>query len=401
MSKVYVESICGASGDMFLAALLDLGVPLQWLQEQLQRLAIPGLSVAIKRTRRSGLSCNQMVLSWETPREYRHAPEILDIIQSGGFSQRVNQRAELVLMRLAQAEAQAHGIAVEQVHFHEIGAIDTIIDIAGACLCLEYLEVEELLFSTLTVGHGTIETEHGVMSVPVPATMQMLKGFDVRGVDIATEILTPTGCALLTALGSQVAVVPAGTIRAIGYGCGEKDFGHHPNVLRTVLFEGSSQSSGSATEVRVVESDMDHVSGELMAFCAEACFEAGALDVSWAPLVMKKGRPGYRLTVVCTPGSEECIADIVIGQTRTLGVRVHGCERIVAQRSSGQRHFMGQSVEEKLCSYKDHSFTKLEFDALAALARESGLSIPALMERYAAAQGGECRGRGSECNCSH
>jgi pyridinium-3,5-bisthiocarboxylic acid mononucleotide nickel chelatase len=381
MQTAYFDTICGASGDMILSALLDAGAPLEKLQEDLGRLPIPGLSVNVEKVKRHGMAASHMVLAWDTPNEYRHLHDILAIIEQGGFAPRVVERSRAVLSRLAEAEAAVHGTSVHHVHFHEIGAVDTIVDIAGVALCLDYLGVEEIRFATLTDGHGTVKTAHGEMPVPVPATAKLIAGLRMRGLDVEGELLTPTGAAVLTTLGSQCAHVPEGVVRAIGVGCGDKDVHGHANVLRVFLLD-TGTISGAPARVCVLESDMDHVSGEVMGFTAEECLRAGALDVSWAPVFMKKGRPAYRLTVVCEVTAREPLTALVMKHTRTLGVRWIEMQRTVAAREAVGAAIDGQAVAAKRCGAGSEAFVKPEFEDVARLAREQGRSILDVYEAF-------------------
>jgi hypothetical protein len=285
-----------------------------------------------------------------------------------------------VLGKLGTAEAKVHGIPVEKVHFHEVGAVDTIIDIAGISLALEYLGIGEFSFSALTDGRGTVTTQHGVMPIPVPAVAEMAVGFDIRILDIDGELLTPTGCAVLTALGKQEKNGVSGAVLASGYGCGDKVFDKAPNVLRVFLVERDSPSSHN--KVIVLESDMDHISGEIMGDVAARLMREGALDVSWLPVFMKKGRPGYRLTVICAPDKQGILADTVMIHTRTLGVRMRIDDRIIAGRSSSTGSLRGEPVEQKTCAYKGHSFTKPEYEALARISERTGVPVVELMEEF-------------------
>lgn len=384
MKTAYFDLMCGASGDMILAALLDAGASLDALRDGLSRLGLSGLRVDIRPTRRSGMQCSQMVFAWDDARSYRHLPDILGMIGKAGYSAEVYERCEKILYRLAEAEAAVHGIDIEKVHFHEIGAVDTIVDVAGICLCLESLGIGRVMFSEITVGHGTVEIEHGRLPVPVPATTRMIQGLRMRSLDVSTEILTPTGCAVLTALGEQSPGLPPGAVTRTGYGCGTKVFDHQPNALRVLLMDTGAEHAGDADQdtVCVLESDMDHISGECMAHAAQACLDAGALDISWSPLFMKKGRPGYRLTVMCTPKDTNRLIDTVIAQTRTLGVRYRDTSRVVARREVRTREFMGHEVEEKTCTYRGRSFSKLEYESLAALARTTGRALPDIVDEY-------------------
>jgi uncharacterized protein (TIGR00299 family) protein len=270
---------------------------------------------------------------------------------------------------------------VEHVHFHEIGAVDTIIDVLGAALCIEYLKADTVVFSALATGHGTVNTEHGVMPVPAPATAEMMKGFQTRALPVEGETLTPTGCAILTALGVQRSPAFGGAVAGIGYGAGTKSLPGFPNMLRAMLLDESATGI-QGDMVAVLESDIDHISGEIMAFAAEVLMEQGALDVSWCPVFMKKGRPGYRLTVVCVPIDEPKMIECLMKQTRTLGVRRQLTARSIASREPAKSTFMDVTVEEKICDIGGTKFTKIEYESLAAVARQSGKPIVELAEEY-------------------
>jgi uncharacterized protein (DUF111 family) len=232
----------------------------------------------------------------------------------------------------------------------------------------------------LTDGKGTVTTEHGVMPVPVPAVAEMLAGFAFHTLDVQAELLTPTGCAVLTALGRQDERGMSGTVQKTGYGCGSKILEKTPNVLRVFLLE--SYMSTTPDSVCVMESDMDHISGEIMGDVANRLLQNGALDVSWSPVFMKKGRPGYRLTVLCSPDKKQELADLVILHTRTLGVRCYNADRIVAERLAASGTFHDETINEKKCSYKNHSFTKPEYDSLAKISDRTGIPIIELSEEY-------------------
>jgi len=240
MKSLFFDLVCGASGDMILASLLDLGASLEALRRELGRTGIPGLELGVEKQSRNGVLCSKLKLAW--PQEaskggYRHLEQILGLIAEGRYCERVACRCRAVLQRLAEAEAEVHGIAVEEVHFHEIGAVDTIVDILGSCLCLEHLEVERLCFSTLTVGTGTVRTAHGLLPLPAPATARLIRGYRVRQLDTGSEILTPTGAALLTGLGSQEEAGLHGRVEGIGYACGDKLIPGFSDFLRVFLIQ--------------------------------------------------------------------------------------------------------------------------------------------------------------------
>lgn len=384
MRTCYFDLPCGAAGDMLLAALLDMGFPLALLTEQLLSLQIEPIAISLDKVQRGGVTGTRMVPHLPHSHHHRHLSDILSILKSGKVKDSVYDRCEKVLDRLAAAEAKVHGIPKEQVHFHEIGALDTIVDILGVVLALDYFNIDKVTFSTLTDGYGTITVAHGLMPVPVPATAALIEGFAVKTVQIPTELLTPTGAALLTALGEQVADCYSGRVTAIGYGCGTKEFAERPNFLRALLLEDtvSAEDTEHAGAVVVLESDMDHIAGEIMGDVADVLRSMGALDVSWIPLYMKKGRPGYRLSVLALEQDRDALIDAIIMHTRSLGVRFQSMQRVVAKREFDTAVVAGVVCSEKRCTFKGYNFSKLEYDALASLAREKGCSVLDMMELY-------------------
>ncbi len=378
--SIYLDLVCGASGDMILASLIDMGVSVQYLQKEFDKLGL-GITIGVEKLKRQGIEASHLILSWETQSSYRHLSQILEVIQSGGFSEKVIGRCSKVLDIIASAEAKVHGVGKEHVHFHEIGAVDTIIDVLGVSLSIEYLEVDELIFSQFTVGHGSVKTEHGMMPVPVPATAEMIRGYSVRSLDIATEILTPTGAGLLTALGNQVAGGSMeGQIKRSGYGCGDNELENHPNIIRCFLLEENGSLHGNM--VCQVESDMDHISGEIMGHVGNELRARGVLDLVWIPVYMKKGRPGYRLSFLCRPEDRETLTEFLVLNSRTLGVRWQMLNRTCAERKSCDVTFRDNTVREKRCTFGEYSFSKLEYESLARLSEKSGVPILELIEEY-------------------
>ncbi|MDO5575544.1 MAG: nickel pincer cofactor biosynthesis protein LarC, partial [Fibrobacter sp.] len=359
MRTLYFNLLCGASGDMLLSSLIDIGFPVEYLNEQIAKLNIEKVSVTADRVMRKGISCMHLDPQFEQVSGYRHLGDILKVISNAKISESVKTNCEKVFTRLAQAEADVHGTTIDKVHFHEIGALDTILDIFGFCTALDYFQIDEVQFSTLTVGHGFTTAAHGVMPLPVPATTKLITGFNVETLDINFELLTPTGAAILTTLGKQTDVPQKGKLLASGYGCGNRDLEHRANVIRSFLVESCTEGAKTDT-ICLIETDTDHISGEIMGHAAKIFLEKGALDVSWTPLFMKKGRPGYRLTVMVSEENCENLIDSVLIETRTLGVRVQRVNRVMYERSCGVKELDGEQVKEKKCMYKGHSFSKLE-----------------------------------------
>jgi uncharacterized protein (TIGR00299 family) protein len=305
----------------------------------------------------------------------------MEILKGGDLEGSIVGRAEKVLTHLAKAEAQVHNIPFEHVHFHEIGAVDTIIDIVGFCCALEYFQIDTFYYSTLTDGTGTVNAAHGIMPVPVPAVAALIKGKRFKSLHVETELLTPTGAAILTALGTQVRTMPEGVVESIGYGCGAKQFDEHPNYIRTLLFE-AGETGATEDLIAVIESDMDHISGEIMGYTTRTLFENGALDVVWIPVFMKKNRPGYRVSVISKIETSQSIAELLIRTTRTLGVRIENKKRIIAQRDSSEIEFSGNLYNEKKCSIGEYTFSKLEFDDLEKIAKQDNAPVMDIVERY-------------------
>jgi pyridinium-3,5-bisthiocarboxylic acid mononucleotide nickel chelatase len=381
MRSLFFDLPSGAAGDMILASLIDCGAPIENLQSELARLGIPGLRIAAVQEVRNGITARRVSIEAAKEQNLRHYQTILEMIERGGYKPAIARKAHDVLMAIARAEAKVHGIPTEKVHFHEIGAVDTIVDILGTLICLDMLGVDRVYFGTLTIGHGSIQAAHGVMPVPAPATAELLAGFAVRTLDIPTEILTPTGCAILTTIGEQRPYAPSGKVEKTGYGCGAKEFDSQPNVLRAMLFASETVES-DVEPVCVIESDIDHISGEVMGYAARQCMLGGALDVSWCPIFMKKGRPGYRLTVVAKPDDRQRLTDCIIVQTRTLGVRWDIKSRTVAKRQKRTAVFEGKKIEEKQCAFKGQSYVKPEYESLTKLAEESNIPLIELLSRY-------------------
>jgi pyridinium-3,5-bisthiocarboxylic acid mononucleotide nickel chelatase len=388
---LYFELVSGASGDMILSSLIDAGVPVDFLNEQLSKMGIAGLSIDTESVIVNGINCRRLLPKFDVSHEMRHLHTILELIKNGGYNKNIYSSAEKVLLTIANAEAKVHGVPVEKIHFHEIGAVDTIIDVVGVCIALEYLKVSDVFYSSLTEGYGMVSISHGNLPVPVPAVSVMLENKHVTRLDVNSELLTPTGAAILTTLGKQMIPAPSGVIKKTGCSCGSKQFKNHPNILRTYIFENCEFSGdGSQKEkIMIIESDMDHISGEIMGNTAQLLMEKGALDVSWTPVFMKKGRPGYRITVMSRIEECEDLIDLIMINTRTLGVRTQKVDRIISKREKFLDYFLDESVEAKKCSYKGHAFEKPEYEALVSISRKKNIPLIELMEAFFEEKGKE------------
>lgn len=329
MRVCYFDAFSGISGDMTVGALLDAGADAGALLEALRSLPT-GAEYRIEKTRRRGIAATKFRVETAETQRHRHLPQILRMIEAAALPENAKRNAVAVFERLGAVEAAIHGVPVEKVHFHEVGAADSIADIVGACVGLELLGVREVYCSAVNVGGGTVETEHGTLPVPAPATAALLEGKPIYSRGPQKELTTPTGAAIAAALARDFGPLPPMRIAAIGYGAGDHDFAEQANVLRVMI--GETAGAEEAVSVEILEANVDDATPELLGFAMERLLEAGALDVSFSPLVMKKNRPGVLLRVIARPEDRERLAGLVLRETTSLGVRFLAAERRVAAR---------------------------------------------------------------------
>jgi len=330
MKLCYLDAFSGISGDMTVGALLDAGAPSAPLIEALESLNT-GAGFAVEKTRRAGIAATKFRVTVEnTGHKHRHLSHILELIDRAPIAPRAKANAASVFRKLGEAEAGVHGVAIERVHFHEVGAGDSIADIVGACVALDLLDINEVRVSAINTGSGTVRTEHGVLPVPAPATAALLSGMPIYARGPEFELTTPTGAALAATLASGFGPLPAMRILSAGYGAGDRDFPGQPNVLRALI--GERTTAVEATLVSVIEANIDDSSPQVLGYTLERLMDAGALDASLSPLQMKKNRPGSLLRVIARPEDQETLAQIVFAETSTLGLRVYAAERRVEER---------------------------------------------------------------------
>jgi uncharacterized protein (TIGR00299 family) protein len=337
VKTLFFDCGAGISGDMTVAALLDLGVPLNYLEGELRKLSLPEGSwqISLERTARRGITAACFRVACHDHHSHRHFSHIRDMITEAPLRPRAKELALAIFSRLAEAEARVHGTTVEEVHFHEVGAMDSIIDIVGAAVCLEWLGVESCHAAPLPLGGGFVQTAHGLLPVPAPATALLLEGLPVHRQLTEGERVTPTGAAIVATLCGGSGPLPPLTVTRVGSGAGERDFPDVPNILRLVLGEKAATLSGD--EVEVLETNIDDMNPEILAHVCQGLLAAGALDVSLTPIIMKKGRPGFRLTLLATSGGRDPLARAILQQTTAAGVRFHRASRLVLPRGTVQR----------------------------------------------------------------
>lgn len=350
MAIAYFNCSSGVSGDMIVGALLHAGMPLDYFRSEVEKLALPGVSVSAEPAMRAHLAGARFSVTYPKETRARHLSDIAEIISNASIAQRVKERALAVFSRLAEAEAKVHNVDVDHVHFHEVGAADAIVDIVGACLGLEYFGVDEVYSSSINVGGGIVICEHGAMPVPAPATAELLRGVPTYSTGEIGELATPTGSAILSALAANFGQQPAMVVRSVGYGAGAKDLAI-PNLLRVSIGEpvdsatsedardseiaaAAAEALGAQTDsVIVIETEIDDMNPEALPELVQKVMSVGALDVHHAPVSMKHGRPGLSLSAICTENSLEPVARCLFEQSTTFGIRIQRANRIKLQRA--------------------------------------------------------------------
>ena len=384
MKVAYVQPFSGISGDMTLGALVDLGFGRDELAALPAALGLEGVTIEFHDVRRGVFRAQQVEVRCAAKQPHRHLHHVRAILEGGALPAPVVERAVAVFTRLAQAEAEVHGEPVEKVHFHEVGAADAIVDIAGACLGFHRLGVEAIYVAPIVVGSGTVESAHGTLPVPAPATARLLAGVPVDFTPLEGERTTPTGAALAVTLASGFGPPPPFRLLAQGVGAGGRDPKDRANVLRIVL--GDTAGEVSRRTIAVVETTLDDASPQTVAHVAQRLLELGARDAFVTPVLMKKGRPGVTLTALCDPGRVDDVAALLFRETTAIGLRVRHEERFELARSEARVRLPEGEVRLKVVTLPDGSLrARPEHESLAELARASGANLEALAARALAA----------------
>jgi pyridinium-3,5-bisthiocarboxylic acid mononucleotide nickel chelatase len=374
MRALYFDCFAGVSGDMIIGALIDLGVDIDLLRGQLSSLGLSAYEVKAKRVKRSGIAAVKFNVEVDEGKQpARRLADIREIINRSELSGQVKARSVQIVERLAEAEAQVHGSTRDRVHFHEVGAVDSIIDTVGAMIGIEMLGVDSFFASPLRLGHGSVQTRHGLMPIPAPATAELLRGVPVYAGEVEGEFVTPTGAAIVTTLCESFGPLPAMEMTRAGYGAGSRDPKAFPNALRVILSDGPRHKSDS---VMVVETNIDDMNPQAYGFVMERAFALGALDVFIIPAQMKKARPGVLLTVLCEPAKADSIIEMLLTETTTLGVRYYETKRRVLERAIETVETEYGSIRMKVARTGAHTLHFLpEYDDCARVALESGKPV--------------------------
>jgi hypothetical protein len=393
MRLAYVDAFSGVSGDMLLGALVSAGWPVEALAEVPRRLRLENVAVTVSDTRRGAFVAKRVEVTAPPGQPHRHLHHLRELIEAADLGAEVRQRAIAVFTRLAEAEAEVHGTTVERVHFHEVGAVDALVDVVGVIEGLRALGVEEVACSPLRLGRGSVRSEHGVIPIPAPATALLVRGAPVEMPDIEAELVTPTGAALVTTLATRWGSAPAFTLERVGIGAGHRDLKEQPNVLRLLI--GTRATSLAADEgdpgmrrrrVAVLETALDDENPQHVASLAARLTADGALDAMVVPTVMKKGRPGMWLVVVAEPGAAPDLAARIMRETRSLGVRVREEERFELARRIVRVETPFGAIEVKVASLPGGGERAVpEFESVRAAAESHGRTLAEVTEAALAA----------------
>lgn len=326
MKTLFIDGFAGVSGDMLLGALIDAGADAANIRTQLSTMPLTGYSLTTAKVVKNGISATKVYIDSEETGQHRHLRDILHLLDSSSLSARVRERSSRVFGALAAAEAKVHNIPVERVHFHEVGSVDSVIDIVGSVLALELLGVEDIVCSPLPLGSGFVRCAHGILPLPAPAAVELLAGVPVTPCSITGETVTPTGAALVKTLSREFGRQPPMVIERVGYGAGTADR-EAPNVVRVILGTATEQRYSKQASLWVVETNIDDMNPEFFPYIMDRCLSAGAVDIYVTPVLMKKGRPGHLLSVLCPAEPLETVADILLRESSSLGVRYYPVDR--------------------------------------------------------------------------
>ena len=379
MRIAYFDCFSGASGDLILGSLIDAGLSPRRLREELKKLRIPTIHLKVKKVLKGGISATQVIVEGRREKKpHRDLKEMLKIIDRSGLGFEVKEMSKEIFQRIASVEAKIHRKPIDRIHFHEIGGLDSIVDIVGSVWGLQQMGTDEIHVSKVNVGAGFVKCEHGVLPVPAPATLSLMKGKPIYSSGVEKELLTPTGAAILTSLGSEFGPMPLMRVEKIGYGAGRDDL-PHPNILRLMI--GTSMEKSGKEKVTVIETNIDDMNPQFYDYIMEKLLTMGVLDVFFTPIMMKKNRPATLLTVICPSERMLSIIDFLLRETTTLGLRWHEEERAHADREIltlktkyGEIHFKLARWEGKAISLSP------EYEDCKRLALKKGVPLKEIFE---------------------
>ena len=383
--QAYFDCFSGISGDMTLGALIDLGVPVDWLQNELSLLPLKGFRVTATPVMRNGIQATFASVEIENCGHSRDYKEIKSLLEDCSLSHAVKSRSLAMFETLARAEAGIHGCDLHEVHFHEVGGVDAIVDIVGSALCLEKLGIHKVISSRIPLGSGFVECQHGKLPVPAPATIEILKDAPVYGTNVADELVTPTGAAIITSLAESFGPLPPMHIKKSGYGAGQREFADRPNLLRILTGTPADLSEGLQTDqVIILETCIDDMNPEFFGFIMERLYTDGALDVYWIPVYMKKNRPGILIQVLCEEDRKDRLIQRLFSETTSLGVRYYRAARKLLAREQFMIQTSFGKIQVKRVKDPDGGERLIpEYDVCRAIALKQKLPLRVVYETIA------------------
>ncbi|HBG92504.1 MAG: TIGR00299 family protein [Nitrospirae bacterium GWF2_44_13] len=386
MKIAYFDCSSGISGDMCLGALIDAGVPAAKLEKELRKLRVKGYSLKVERVKRSGFTATKINVQQPAVSSQQSAKRWKDverIIRTSSLSEEVKQKGLSIFRRLFTAEAKVHGETFNAAHLHELGAVDCMVDIFGTVIGLNLLGIEKVYTSGVNIGGGSVRTKHGILPVPAPATAELLKDIPVYSDGINYELTTPTGAVLLKEISSSFGSIPDMVIEKIGIGAGNKNFRNKPNVLRILIGQGKEQSAENRKQkVAVIETTIDDMNPQIYECVMESLFKAGALDVYLTQLIMKKGRPGIKLTVLCNSKEKEKMMKIIFEETTTIGLRFYEADRQTLKREIKEINTALGKVKVKISKLGSRIIkTTPEYEDCKKLAKKLTMPLTEVMKK--------------------
>ncbi len=389
------DSVGGASGDMILAALIDCGADVNVINKHISSLDIGAVKIEVSPFASHGLQGRKVIVSIppkpadhaESHHHHRNLNDIIKLIEKSSINDAVKAMSIKVFTKLAKAEAKVHDTLPEQVHFHEVGAEDSIADIVGSCIALDLLKIDRVQTGPLPIGHGSVNCQHGVLPVPAPATVELLKEIPVVQADIAFELVTPTGAALISSwindeiLSNKIPPDSDGVIKAVGQGFGQAKLNNRPNLLRAMIVEYGTIAPALHDECLIIECNVDDTVPELLGALTQKLMSNGALDVFTTPIQMKKQRPGILLTVLCKPSDRDQILDLIFSESTTFGVREHMVKRTILERRHLEVNTPYGTIRVKIGSWKGRDITHApEYEDCASCANKNNVSVRTVFE---------------------
>lgn len=397
MKILYFDCFSGISGDMVLGAMADAGVDIKSIKKELKKLDLKGYDLKVSRVKRKGIKGTKLDVIVDEKKHLHHTTYkyIKSMIERSRLSKKIKEDSLKIFKNIAEAEAKIHRTSIDNVHFHEVGAVDSIVDVVGAAICINILSPDIILSSPINTGMGMVKTEHGILPVPAPATAEMLKGFPSYSSDIRFELATPTGVGIITTIAKASNTIPNMKTNAIGYGAGSKDFPDTPNLLRIMigettpsspLFKKGGMGGFKHDSITVIESNIDDMNPQFYDHIMNRLFKGGALDVFLTPIIMKKNRPAVKITVLSDNKGADKLANILLNETTSFGVRIYKTERIKLEREIKIIKTKYGNVKVKI-GKRNTKIIKVvpEYEDCKRIAEEKGIPIKQVYEKVKSA----------------